>query len=169
MSTCQKIMTTCQIMMNIMIIMPDTKLTSRWQLVTLTEYINKIFSYELWWYFFWQVDIMIWQVEIKIWQVDIIIWQVMAEICHHTFKMHHTYLLDNTIATHSRNLLPPPSQILHTPQTYIGACSSSFELPSLTWTRGPQALRSPEYQRLYTDFLSEGCIFAYQQPHYNNN
>ena len=28
--------------------------------------------------------------------------------------------------------------------------------------------RSPEYQRLYTEFLSEGCIFAYQQPHYYN-
>ena len=26
-----------------------------------------------------------------------------------------------------------------------------------------------EYQRLYTDFLSEGLIFAYQQPHYRIN
>ena len=26
--------------------------------------------------------------------------------------------------------------------------------------------RSPEYQRLYTDFLSEGLIFVYQQPHH---
>ena len=26
-------------------------------------------------------------------------------------------------------------------------------------------LRSLEYQRLYTDFLSEGIMFAYQQPH----
>ena len=37
-------------------------------------------------------------------------------------------------------------------------------------TRGPQALRSTEYQRLnYTDLLSEGHIFAYEQPHYNYN
>lgn len=35
-------------------------------------------------------------------------------------------------------------------------------------TRGPQALLSPEYQRLCTDFLTEGSIFAYQQPHCNN-
>ena len=28
--------------------------------------------------------------------------------------------------------------------------------------------RSPEYQRLYTEFLSEGCIFANEQPHYYN-
>ena len=35
-------------------------------------------------------------------------------------------------------------------------------------TRGPQALRSLEYQRLCTDFLSKGRIFAYQQTHYNN-
>ena len=35
--------------------------------------------------------------------------------------------------------------------------------------RGPQALRSPEYERLYTDFLSEGHIFAYQQPRYYIN
>ena len=32
---------------------------------------------------------------------------------------------------------------------------------------GPE--RSPEYQRLYTDFLSEGLIFAYQQPHHRIN
>ena len=30
-------------------------------------------------------------------------------------------------------------------------------------------LRSPEYQRLYTDFLSEGLIFVYQQPHHRKN
>ena len=35
-------------------------------------------------------------------------------------------------------------------------------------TRSPQALRSTEYQTLYTDFLSDRRIFAYQQPHYNN-
>ena len=30
--------------------------------------------------------------------------------------------------------------------------------------------RSPEYQRLYTELLSEGCIFAYKQPiYYNKN
>ena len=29
--------------------------------------------------------------------------------------------------------------------------------------------RSPEYQRLYTDFLSEGLIFVYQQPHHRIN
>ena len=28
---------------------------------------------------------------------------------------------------------------------------------------------SPEYQRLYTDFLSEGLIFAYEQPHHKTN
>ena len=27
----------------------------------------------------------------------------------------------------------------------------------------------PEYQRLYSDFLSEGLIFAYQQPHHRVN
>ena len=31
---------------------------------------------------------------------------------------------------------------------------------------GPQ--RSPEYQRLYTDFLLGGLIFAYQKAHHNN-
>ena len=41
-------------------------------------------------------------------------------------------------------------------------------LPRWFWiTRGPQS-QSLEYQRLYTDFLSEEHIFAYQQPHYNN-
>ena len=29
--------------------------------------------------------------------------------------------------------------------------------------------QSPEYQRLYTDFLSEGFIFVYQQPHHRIN
>ena len=36
-------------------------------------------------------------------------------------------------------------------------------------TRGPLPLRSPEYQRLYTDFLSEGLIFIYQKPHHRIN
>ena len=30
-------------------------------------------------------------------------------------------------------------------------------------------LRSTEYQRLYTDFLSEVLIFVYQQPHHRIN
>ena len=34
-------------------------------------------------------------------------------------------------------------------------------------TQGP--LRSPEYQTLYTDFLSEGLIFAYQLLHHRIN
>ena len=29
--------------------------------------------------------------------------------------------------------------------------------------------RSPEYQRLYADFLSEGLIFVYQEPHHRIN
>ena len=29
--------------------------------------------------------------------------------------------------------------------------------------------RSPGYQRLYTDFLSKGLIFAYQQLHHRIN
>ena len=29
--------------------------------------------------------------------------------------------------------------------------------------------RSPEYHRLYTDFLSEGLRFVYQQPHHRIN
>ena len=33
--------------------------------------------------------------------------------------------------------------------------------------QGP--LRSPEYQRLYIDFLSEGLIFGYQLPHHGIN
>ena len=36
-------------------------------------------------------------------------------------------------------------------------------------TRGPQALQSPDYQRLYTDFFSEGLVFVYQQPHHRKN
>ena len=34
---------------------------------------------------------------------------------------------------------------------------------------GHRPYRSPEYQRLYTDFLSEGPIFVYQQPHHSIN
>ena len=70
MSTCQKIM-----------------LTSRLQLWALTCYINKILSYKLSWFFFWQVDINNWYVNIKIWQIDVMIWQVMTEICHHSLSM----------------------------------------------------------------------------------
>ena len=36
---------------------------------------------------------------------------------------------------------------------------------SIQKTRGPQA----EYHRLYTDFLSEGLILVYQQPHHRIN
>ena len=36
-------------------------------------------------------------------------------------------------------------------------------------TRGPQALTVTWVsETLYTEFLSEGCIFGYQQPHYYN-
>ena len=34
-------------------------------------------------------------------------------------------------------------------------------------TRGPQAIM--EIQTLYTDYLSEGLVFAYQHPHYKIN
>ena len=45
----------------------------------------------------------------------------------------------------------------------IGIINFNTKVPQVKQTR------SPEYQRLYTDFLSEGIIFAYQQPHHRIN
>ena len=39
----------------------------------------------------------------------------------------------------------------------------------LSKTRGPQALTVTCVSETYTDFLSEGLIFVYQQPHHRIN